>query len=197
MDERGMLDLLNKRYDKVYGNGRRWAVAEHVKNTCGHNTRRIADLIAVDTWPTGGIRFHGHEVKVSRSDWLAELRAPDKAEEFKQYMDHWWLVVSDPAIVKPGELPAGWGLMAPSKGSLRVRVSAPRLSPVPMPKPFLASLLRATARTATRQAARTLETVTTVPTVHPDCGYRDMERPRRCDEHPEAMPTNVPMHEVR
>ncbi|MFI5426079.1 hypothetical protein [Aeromicrobium sp. UC242_57] len=35
-----------------------------------------------DRWWIKAPIFHGHEVKVSRSDWLTELRDPTKAETF-------------------------------------------------------------------------------------------------------------------
>ena len=41
-----------------------------------------------------------------------------------------------------------------------------------------------------------METVHTVSTQQTENRYRDMERPRRCDEHPEARPTNVPYNEA-
>ena len=167
--ERQMLDLLHRRYSQVNpGNGARYACAEHVKNQAGFDARRCADFIAVDCWPTGGIRLHGHEVKVSRSDWLHELKQPDKAEAFKRYMDHWWLVVPDAAIVKPGELPEGWGLLVLSRRSstgswpnyhaarteecLRAKVKAPQLAAEPMPKEMLATLMRSTVKTAKRRS---------------------------------------------
>lgn len=159
--ERDMLDLLNARYGKVYRNGSsemlRYIGAEHVRSHAGFDTRRTADYIAMDVWPGvpygSKIALHGHEVKVSRSDWLTELKTPEKAEEFKRYMDYWWLVVSDPAIVKPGELPEGWGLMVKSGNVIRVKTAAPKLDPLPMPKPLMACLLRAVSKTAKRGVA--------------------------------------------
>lgn len=167
--ERQMLDLLHRRYSQTNpGNGPRYACAEHVKDGAGFSHRRIADFIAVDCWPTGGIELHGHEVKVSRSDWLHELKRPEKAEAFKRYMDRWWLVVPDAAIVKPGELPVGWGLLVLSRRShqgswpnyhqrrieecLRAKVQAPRLTPEPLPREMLATLARSTAKTSKRRA---------------------------------------------
>lgn len=160
--ERQMLDFLHLRYSQTNpGNGPRYAFAEHVKSHAGFDARRCADFIAVDCWPTKGLELHGHEVKVSRSDWLHELKQPDKAEAFKRYMDRWWLVVPDATIVKPDELPAGWGLMALSARrppyadqppSLRVRVQAPRLDPEPLPRDLLATLMRSTSKTAKRRA---------------------------------------------
>lgn len=167
--ERMMLDLLHRRYSQTNpGNGPRYAVAEHVKNQAGFDARRCADFIAVDCWPSRGIAMHGHEVKVSRRDWLTELKDPSKADAFKRYMDHWWLVVPDLNIVRPGELPDGWGLLVTSNRQstgkwpknhapvveqcLRVKVPAPRLTPEPLPKEILATLMRSCAKTSKRRA---------------------------------------------
>lgn len=149
--ERDILELLHQRYSKTYSGARRFAVAEHVSNM----QNRIADFIAVDSWPVSDFALHGHEIKVSRGDWLAELRQPDKSEAFKRYMDYWWLVVPDRDIVKPGELPAGWGLLAPGRrggGPLRACISAPRLQPDALSKGVLGGLGRAIAKTAQNRA---------------------------------------------
>jgi hypothetical protein len=165
--ERMMLDLIHERHSIARGgNGPRYVVAEHVRNEAGfggydhtsairggkRTTLRTADAIAVDLWPSSGNLVHGFEVKVSRSDWLTELRDPSKADAFRRYCDHWWLVVSDANIAHDG-VPDGWGLLAVGRdGRLRVRVKAPRLQREPMPPTFVAALLRATVRTAERRA---------------------------------------------
>lgn len=165
--ERRMLDHLHNRYGQLnQGNGPRYASAEHVKNAAGLWAGRCADFIAIDLWPGGhGCELHGHEVKVSRSDWLNELKQPDKAEAFKRYMDRWWLVVPDASIVRTGELPEGWGLLTlvkdkwPGRGlpnldghKLRAKVQAPKLTPEELPREMLATLMRSCARTAKRRA---------------------------------------------
>ena len=154
--ERDVLDCLMRRYGQSYGNGYRWAYAEHVKSSTGFSSTqrlRIADAIAVDCWSSKGMEIHGHEVKVSRSDWLTELRDPDKAEAFRPYVDRWWLVVPDRSIVRD-DLPDGWGLMvAHPGGGARVVKAAPKLSPLDLPRPMLAAILRATAVTSLRRGA--------------------------------------------
>lgn len=75
--ERDILDLLNRRYGKVYRTGSsemlRYIGAEHVRSHAGFDTRRTADYIAMDVWPGvpygSKLALHEHEVKVSRSDW--------------------------------------------------------------------------------------------------------------------------------
>lgn len=155
--ERTMLDRLNRRYGSVYaGNGFRYARAEHVRVTAGFDARRTCDYMALDLWP-GGYgptalpKLHGHEVKVSRGDWLAELREPEKAEAFARYCDYWWLVAADKSIVRD-DLPEGWGLMVPSGPRLRVVRPAPRRTPEPMGRHLQATLMRAVTKTALRLA---------------------------------------------
>jgi hypothetical protein len=155
--ERTMLDRLNARYGSFQrGNGFRYARAEHVKLTAGFDTRRICDYMAMDLWPGGygpdaGPKLHGHEVKVSRSDWLAELREPEKAEAFARFCDFWWLVVSDKSIVRD-DLPEGWGLMVASGDTLRAVVKPTRRTPVPLERHQQATFARAVTKTTLRLA---------------------------------------------
>jgi hypothetical protein len=155
--ERMMLDLLRNRYMVNSGNGPRYVLAEHVRNYCGFagyrttTPLRTADALAVDLWPSSGNAIHGFEVKVSRSDWLTELKDPEKAEAFRPYCDHWWLVVPDATIVRD-DLPAGWGLLAVVGAgtiggpSLRMRKRAPKIDRRPMPFEMTAAWLRAVAK---------------------------------------------------
>lgn len=161
VSERDMLDLLLSRYTNVRRGtiADRWTRAEHVSRNLGaYGAGRIADFIAADKYPGipygTALSLHGHEVKVSRGDWLAELRDPTKAEAFKRYMHHWWLVVPDAAIVRPGELPDGWGLLVKSGGALRAKVKAHRSTPEPLPLDLSISLMAAAARTAHRDPLR-------------------------------------------
>lgn len=155
-----MLDALHVRYSQTsQGTIPRYAVAEHVRNAAGFNATRSADFVAMDLWPAygRGLELHGHEVKCSRADWLVELKDPTKAQAFTPFMSRWWLVVSDPKIVKEGELPEGWGLivLTPS-GYLRAKKAAPKLDAQPVPRTFWAAMLRSTQVTATRRTQREL-----------------------------------------
>lgn len=112
MTERQLLDALHiKLESEARGNGgHRWIIAEHVRSAAGFDARRTADALAIDTWPAKGLELHGFEVKCSRSDWLAELKQPDKSETFRRFCDRWWLVTADRDIVRD-DLPDGWGHM--------------------------------------------------------------------------------------
>ena len=153
-----MLNLLLDRYTDIRRGTMtdRWVRAEHVKSGMGYSDgQRTADFVAIDKRPGipygSTLALHGHEVKVSRSDWLAELRDPEKSEAIKRYMHRWWLVVPDASIVKDGELPDGWGLLVAGGKGLRAKVKAPRLRPEPSPLDFSISLAAAAAKTAQRE----------------------------------------------
>lgn len=79
----------------------------------GYGQQRRCDAIYAGFTSASGRLLVGHEVKVSRSDWLAELKKVGKADFWHDNCHQWWLVVADQSIVHDGELPEGWGLMVP------------------------------------------------------------------------------------
>jgi hypothetical protein len=149
-----MLDSLLARYNTERQGtiADRWVRAEHVRSTqrMGYELVSIADFVAIDKYASTQA-IHGHEVKVSRSDWLTELRDLTKSERIKRFCNFWWLVVSDASIVKDGELPEGWGLLVKSGSKLRAKVKAPELTPEPLTLDFVAGLTTAAQRTAYRE----------------------------------------------
>ncbi|SIH83116.1 hypothetical protein [Mycobacteroides abscessus] len=84
-----------------------------------------ADAIYVGFTTSSGRILVGHELKISRADWLNELNKPGKTDQWADQCHAWYLVVNDPAIVKPGELPPGWGLMSPGASRTRMTVHTP------------------------------------------------------------------------
>ena len=74
-------------------------------------SQRRIDALYVGFTRSRGNYLDGHEIKVSRSDWLHELESPDKADWWHCHTHRWWIVVPDLTVVKAEELPAGWGLM--------------------------------------------------------------------------------------
>ena len=119
-----------------------WAYFEEVANTTGVGGNRYADAVALNLYPSRGLTLNGFEIKVSRSDWLRELKKPDKAEQsIVKYCDHWY-VVTLPDIVKEGELPSTWGLILYKDGKLREAVKAPKLEAKSLDRGFIAALLR-------------------------------------------------------
>lgn len=170
--EADMLALIEKKHSENPGNGPAFAVIPHVRDAAGFDSKRTADAIVMALWPSRGLVLHGFEIKVSRSDWLRELKKPEKAEVFCRLVDFWWVAVSDKTIVKDGELPEGWGLMVADKRGLTVKVQAKllhsgRAIDKPISRSFLAALLRSAAR---RQSAGPLEVQEAVAAVRQELG---------------------------
>lgn len=120
------------------------ALTQVASSTGGANN--IADVMVIGAWHSSGNELEGFEVKVSRADWLNEIKNPDKCVASKKYCHRWWLVIADASMVKDGELPEDWGMMAVVNGQLKVIKKAPLLKPVPVAMDFVASLLRTDAR---------------------------------------------------
>lgn len=114
-----------------------------VRNGTGYGSRqeRYADALAVSLWPTRGIWFAGVEVKVSRGDWLRELKDPAKSEAIQKWCNYWWIAAPE-GIVLDGEVPETWGLLEVGRGKVTVRKPAPRLEAEPPTQAFVAAILR-------------------------------------------------------
>lgn len=119
-----------------------YAVLEQVRDGAGFNANRTGDVMVMGLWPSRGLSLQGFEVKVSRADWLREVKQPQKAESLYRYCDHWWLLASAPDLVQDLELPETWGLLAPKGRGLGIVKQAPRLTPEPMNRSMLAALLK-------------------------------------------------------
>jgi hypothetical protein len=94
--------------------------------------QRRVDALYIGFTQSRGNLLDGHELKVSRSDWLHELDQFNKADWWFSHTHRWWLVVPDLSVAKAEELPAGWGLMVVSprtKTRLDVHVKAEVRSP--------------------------------------------------------------------
>jgi len=132
-----------------------WVYLAEVATGTGGRLERFMDGLAMNMWPSRGLALHGFEIKVTRSDWRTELRKPRKAEASFKHVDFWWLVVGNADIVKPDELPKGWGLLVPHGKTLKVKVQAVERKPKKLDRAFLASMLRSvTSGSATARAVQ-------------------------------------------
>jgi hypothetical protein len=129
-----------------------WAFMEQVANGTGARNYRWADAVAMNLYPSRGLEMHGFEVKVSRSDWVGEMRNPAKAEAVARYCDRWWIAAGSESIVGAGELPPTWGLLVLEKGKIRTHTAAPKLTPEPVSRAFLAAVLRRAQEQVTDEA---------------------------------------------
>lgn len=119
-----------------------WSLFFEVADATGSRQSRWADAVAMNLYPSRGLEIHGFEIKVSRSDWLRELKDPTKSAPVQRYCDRWWIICPD-GVIKPGELPPTWGhYEVKPGGTIRQVVAAPKLEPQPVTKEFMAALVR-------------------------------------------------------
>lgn len=120
-----------------------------VRDATGFDAIRSADAMAIGMYSSRGREVRGFEMKVSRTDWLKELKQPDKAESLARFCNAWALIAPTENIVHAGELPKPWGFGVPhrrrSNAALKLHwiVTPPELQPAPYDLVFLTALLAA------------------------------------------------------
>lgn len=130
--------LLQKRFPP-----NEYALLAEVRDQAGHSAVRTADGVAMNLWPSRGLELEGIEIKSYRSDWLRELKDPEKAEKLFKYCDRWWLVAAAEHVVEVSEVPNAWGFMVVKGKRLMTIKPAPKLTPTaPLDRSFIAALLK-------------------------------------------------------
>lgn len=132
-----LLEKLSKKYPSP-----QYGFITKVRNGTGFMSTRTADAIAMSLWPSRGLELIGFELKISREDWLRELKNPSKADEVAVYCDRWYIVASSNDIVKKEELPPTWGLLVATDRGISMKVEASKLEPIEMDRVFLAGIFR-------------------------------------------------------
>lgn len=111
-----MISALNRRYPQNQG---KWANVVEFQNI---------DFLSVACWQSMDYIVHGHEIKVSRSDWLREIKSPHKSLTTKRMCDMWWLAAPK-GIAKEEEIPEDWGFLEWNGYSFWMAKKAPLLRP--------------------------------------------------------------------
>lgn len=139
MEEDDILSILSTKYQLPY-----WVFIREFRNATGFDATRSADALAFGMYRSRGQVLIAFEKKVSRSDWLRELKDPDKAEPIAQYCDYFNVVVPAFGIARIEELPIPWGLMVVDRQKRKVTVAkkAELLKAAPFSRPFLCALVK-------------------------------------------------------
>ena len=122
-----VIKALKGHWSPWHGNG--WIVVPHVRCQTGWGelrfwsdikTRKLRkrfteatiDALAFNAWPSKGNALYGLEIKLSRADWLRELRDPVKSEVMRKQVDKMF-VIAPPGVVcqkkDKGVLGDQWG----------------------------------------------------------------------------------------
>lgn len=136
---------------------REFAFIEQVRNGTGWAKRaRTADAIAMSLFPSKGLHLYGFEVKVSRSDWIKELKDLEKSDGIGRYCDYWVIAAPD-GIVRIEELPEKWGLMVPKKDKMHFQKNPVKMESQSLDKLFIGALLRQAQKQISSEARIRLE----------------------------------------
>lgn len=151
MDTNFIIDALKERHPIES-----WIFATEVNTSTGYSaqhqdgpggTRRI-DAFAMSLWPSRNFKRVAYEIKVSRADWLNEIKNPMKRVQAWHLSNEFWFAVPD-GIVERGDWRrdmAGCGLLIVRRdGSIEItnrNRASNRKHCFPMPIGFIASLMR-------------------------------------------------------
>jgi hypothetical protein len=116
-----LVELLRKKYPSPA-----YAVLEQVRSCTGYAKEiRTCDAMVMSLWASRGVHLSGFEIKVSRGDWMNEVKDPRKAEGFQEQCHFWYLLTSDETIAQMDEIPQTWGWIAKKNGTLKLLKEAP------------------------------------------------------------------------
>jgi hypothetical protein len=119
-----------------------WLLGFEIRNAAGFSANRAIDAQAVNTWPSRGLEIVAVEIKVSRSDFQRELASPQKIEEGTACADR-VAIAAPKGMVKPAELPKGWGLIEVADGKGRWKERGERKPARPVDRHFLVAMMKA------------------------------------------------------
>ena len=91
-----------------------------------HHSAQAIDAFVMPMWPGKKYERIAYEVKVSRADFLNEIKMPWKRETAMAYSNR-FIYITPPGLIKKDEIPEGCGLQEvhPS-GHIRTVVKAPQ-----------------------------------------------------------------------
>jgi hypothetical protein len=136
--------------------GENWELFEELGNSTGMNRERSIDVFALDTWPSGGFARVAYEVKISRSDFLRELREPAKRRSALLYATAFYFAVPK-GLVRLDEVPVEAGLFEVEFDDERQPIgkithASPLHSTYPPSWGFVSALVRSARRSGLKAA---------------------------------------------
>lgn len=122
-----------------------WVYFSQLRSRTGARAARTIDAYAMHVWPSK-FRAISYEIKVDRSDFMAELDDFTKRDPFLENSTEFYYVVPH-GLVKPSEVPKQTGLMWAQAGEKQGRVVRKKAAPQgesldTFDAAFVASLLR-------------------------------------------------------
>jgi len=109
-----------------------WALFFELRNGTGRKKKalrkkdppRYIDALALNLWPSKKHHRIAYEIKISRADFLKELKSPEK-RQWAIEISHQFYFVAPQNLIKTEEVPAGCGLLEVVEDILVVTLKAP------------------------------------------------------------------------
>lgn len=125
----------------------KWAFLEELHVGAGFNQQRI-DAWAMGLWPSTRHRLIAYEVKVTRSDFMAEMAKPWKRLAALERSNEFYFA-APAGLIKVEELPTDSGLIEIGpRGGTKIVVPAPWREVDSLPLSFVACVARRAVRAA-------------------------------------------------
>ncbi|PWK05259.1 MmcB family DNA repair protein [Tumebacillus permanentifrigoris] len=145
-----IVEALRNRHKPQSTMSAEWAVLSELRVSTGINIKKLKqnlqqriDVWAINCFPSKGFHRIAYEIKVSRADFLHEIKHPEKRQRALELSHQFYFVVPK-GLVKPEEIPEECGLMyVDDKLRTRIVKEAPiRENTAPPDWGFLASVAR-------------------------------------------------------
>lgn len=120
-----------------------YVLIAEVSDKSGFSRSRSLDYMVINLWESRGLAINGIELKSNRSDWLREIKNPQKQENHFKYCDYFYLLTDKENVAKLEEIPLNWGWYhINEKQILKTMKPAPKLQSVPVERSLLCAMLR-------------------------------------------------------
>lgn len=153
-----IVELIRKRYPAIKKGYNPHVVLEQVPDGTT-NQNRWVDVAVFSMWESlGGLTRSAFEIKVTREDFLNELRNPEKHQWCKECFHEFWFVAPKD-VINIDELPSGAGWMYPTTNGDKLMIArqAPRNDNPKLDDQLLSAFMRAAGKVQKTLHDRTYE----------------------------------------
>jgi len=138
-----------------------WVVLKEVRTNTGYKskytdgypfTEKYIDIMVLNCWPSKGYLKIAFEIKLTKNDFINELKKPEKRWLAMMYSNEFYFVVPK-EVLDWRDIPWGCGLIevirnqCDGEWQLKVTKKAPLKDASPLPEGFIMSMLRNAYRT--------------------------------------------------
>ena len=126
-----------------HNDARQWLFIPELRLGTGYGDKweQRIDAFALNCYPSHGMKSIAYEIKVSRADFLRELKQPEKRRGAMEVSNEFYFA-APPGMITKEELPADCGLVETNGDGFRIAVFAPFRDRPSAQWRFVASLAR-------------------------------------------------------